>query len=71
MTTHAPLLHSPEGAAERLQCGRTLIYELLASGEIESVKIGRLRRIPDESLIAYVNKLRSRQPASGGGEQAA
>lgn len=71
MTTSAPLLHSPEGAAERLQCGRTLIYELMASGEIESIKIGRLRRIPDDALVAYVNKLRSRQLLTNEGDQAA
>lgn len=61
----SPLLHTPEAAAERLQCGRTLIYELLASGKLESVKIGRLRRIPDDALVAYVEKLRAEQPNGG------
>jgi excisionase family DNA binding protein len=54
------LLLSPERAAERLDIGRTLLYELLASGEIESVKLGRNRRIPAEALAAYVDRLRAR-----------
>lgn len=53
-----PLLHTPEAAAERLQCGRSLIYELMRSGEIESVKVGRLRRIPESALVDYVERLR-------------
>lgn len=52
------LLLTPECAAKQLSCGRTKIYELLRSGELESVKVGRLRRIPAESLAAYVARLR-------------
>lgn len=52
------VLLTPEVAAERLACGRTKIYELLRSGELESVKVGRLRRIPEDAIAAYVAKLR-------------
>jgi len=31
---------------ERLGCGRTFVYELISTGELETVKLGRLRRIP-------------------------
>jgi excisionase family DNA binding protein len=58
-----PLLHTPEEAAERLRCGRTTVYELMASGELESVKVGRLRRVPAVSLVAYVDRLRSGEAA--------
>lgn len=44
--------------AAALDCGRSLAYELVLSGQIKSVKIGRLRRIPQEDLEAYVAKLR-------------
>ena len=43
-----------EEAARRLSVGRTTMYALLASGEIPSVFIGRLRRIPAEALSNYV-----------------
>lgn len=43
-----------EEAARRLGVGRTTMYALLASGEVPSVTIGRLRRIPAEALNDYV-----------------
>lgn len=53
-----PLLLKVEEAAERLGIGRTLMYSLVMSGEIESVPIGRLRRIPTECLDEFVRRLR-------------
>lgn len=41
-----PLVLTIEQAAERLGIGRSLMYALVMSGEVESVTIGRLRRIP-------------------------
>jgi excisionase family DNA binding protein len=55
------LLLKVEQAAERLGLGRTIVWGLVTSGEIESVKIGRSRRIPTEALGAYVAKLRSNE----------
>ncbi|MBL7487615.1 helix-turn-helix domain-containing protein [Frankia sp. AgB1.9] len=52
------LLHTTAEAAEQLGISRSRVYELLASGELESICIGRLRRIPHDSLIAYVGRLR-------------
>ena len=43
-----------EEAARRLGVGRTTMYALIASGEVSSVRIGRLRRIPAEALSAYI-----------------
>lgn len=53
-----------EEAAARLGIGRTLMYRLVLSGEVESIPLGRLRRIPAECLDEYVARLRSahRQP---------
>ena len=53
------LLHSPEAAAALLDVGRSQIFELIARGEIESFKIGRLRKIPHDALTAYIERLRS------------
>ena len=54
------LLLRVEEAALRLQIGRTTMYELIRRGEIESVPIGRLRRIPAQCLDEYVAQLRTR-----------
>jgi excisionase family DNA binding protein len=43
-----------EEAARRLGVGRTTMYALVASGQVQSVRIGRLRRIPAEALAAYL-----------------
>jgi excisionase family DNA binding protein len=58
------LLLTVEEAAKRLRLGRTLVYRLISSGELESVKVGRLRRVPAECLPEYVATLRR----SGGSE---
>ena len=55
-----PLLLTVEQAADRLGIGRSLLYELLAAGDIDSVHVGRLRRIPVEALAEYVGALRER-----------
>jgi len=54
----AQLLLTVEQAARRLGVGRTTMYALIGSGEVESVPIGRLRRVPAECLAEYVNRLR-------------
>jgi excisionase family DNA binding protein len=55
------ILLTVKEAACVLGIGRTLMYSLVMSGEVESVPIGRLRRIPAECLPEYVAKLRASQ----------
>lgn len=52
-----PVLYSPAGAAMKLGCGTSTIYVLMDSGELESVKLGRSRRITAASIDRYVAKL--------------
>ncbi|OAA23603.1 DNA-binding protein, excisionase family [Frankia sp. EI5c] len=59
-----PVLHSPEGGARQLGISRAQMFKLLATGEVASVKIGRLRRIPHGSLVAYVERLQTEQGAA-------
>lgn len=54
-----PLLLRVEEAAKRLDIGRTTLYGLVMTGEIESVLVGRSRRIPAECLDEYVQRLRA------------
>jgi excisionase family DNA binding protein len=57
MTTAPRVLLTVEQAAERLGIGRSTMYDLLRGNEIESVTIGRLRRIPDSAVTDYINRL--------------
>lgn len=48
-------------ACDRLAVSRTTLNQLIADGRIESVKIGRARRIPEASLARFVQaQLRSK-----------
>ena len=53
----APLLLKPEEAADALGIARTRVYQLMRVGELRSVKIGKLRRIPVAALQAYIEEL--------------
>jgi excisionase family DNA binding protein len=50
----AKLLLTPEEAAGMLGIGRTKVYELIAGGQLRSVKIGRCRRITASALAEFV-----------------
>ncbi|MFJ8298782.1 helix-turn-helix domain-containing protein [Streptomyces sp. NPDC094447] len=45
-----------EEAARRLGIGRTKLYEYVSTGEIASVKIGSLRRIPAEAVNDFLTR---------------
>lgn len=59
------LLLRVEEAAHRLGIGRTSMYRLVMTGEVESVQIGGLRRIPAPCLEEYVERLRHHYPDPG------
>jgi len=75
MTEHAErplsrprrLLYSVEEAAYQLGIGRTFMFHLLATGEIDSFKIGKRRKIPRDALDGYIERLRSEQGALADG----
>ncbi len=45
---------SPAELSSWLMLGRTRTWELLASGEIPSYKVGRLRRIAKDDVYRYL-----------------
>lgn len=59
------LLLRVEEAALRLGIGRTSMYRLVRTGEVESVQIGGLRRIPAPCIEEYVDRLRHHEPHPG------
>lgn len=60
------LLNEIPEACERTGLRRSKMYELLASGEIESVKIGKRRLIPEEALENFVARLRGQSSGTPG-----
>jgi excisionase family DNA binding protein len=54
-----PLVYTIPEAATALRISRTKLYELLDSGEIESIHIGRGRKIPADALRIYIDRLRA------------
>lgn len=59
------LLLRPEEAAHALGIGRSAVYDALRTGELESVRIGRSRRIPTEAVERYVERLRELSDEDG------
>lgn len=53
------LLHTIPGAQEQLGIGRSTVYELIASGAIRTVKIGRRTLIAHDELARYVDRLKA------------
>ncbi|NEB81207.1 helix-turn-helix domain-containing protein [Streptomyces sp. SID14478] len=53
-----------EEAARRLSVGRTTMYALIRDGAVETVPIGRLRRVPVKAISAYLETHTQSRPAS-------
>jgi excisionase family DNA binding protein len=52
------VLYRPEEAAERLSISRWAVFRAIADGSLESVTLGRSRRIPAAAIDQYVERLR-------------
>ena len=53
--------YSIQETVERSGLGRTTVYELLKSGDLVSVKVGRRRLIPASALAEYFERLTAQQ----------
>jgi len=51
------LLLTVEEAAERIGICRSNMFKLIRRGEIQSVKVGRLRRVTPDALEDFVRRL--------------
>jgi excisionase family DNA binding protein len=54
--TRVQLLLTVEEAAEVLRVGRTTVFHLIRTGQIATVPIGRLRRVPMDALLQFVKE---------------
>ena len=50
------VLVTVDETAALLSLGRTMVYRLVLTGTIPSLKLGRTRRIPVAALYAYVER---------------
>jgi hypothetical protein len=66
-----PIAYRLAEALKVFPLGRTLLYEKLKSGEIESFHVGRARFIPRESLIRFMERQLAAQERGGNGAPAA
>lgn len=55
----AKLLRTVLETAEELRVGRSTVYELIRTKQLQTVKIGRCTRIPAVSIAAFVEQLSS------------
>lgn len=55
------VLYGVDEAASALRLSRSLIYELIRSGRLRSVKQGRRRLVPVSALEEYVASLESQR----------
>ena len=46
--------YTVEQVAEKLHVGRDKVYYLLRTGQLRSIKIGKLRRITEQQLAEFV-----------------
>lgn len=51
-----PVVLSVQQLAEVLQIGRNSAYDLVKSGQIRSIRIGKTIRIPQAALLEYLGK---------------
>lgn len=45
-------------ALERLALSRDKFYKLIRSGDLQTVKIGRARRVPEDAIEAFIDRHR-------------
>lgn len=65
MSSNEALLLDVKEAAERLSIGRAMAWEMVASGELPTVRIGRRRLVPAEALRRYVESLEAEAAQTG------
>jgi excisionase family DNA binding protein len=61
-----PMLLTVKDVEAELQLGRTRTYELVRSGELPVVRIGRVVRIPRDALRQWIDERAARPVASPG-----
>lgn len=56
-TTSAPVSNTIEVACERLGISRSGLYNLMATGQVRSIKLGGRRLIPERELLDLMDRM--------------
>ncbi|GEL18622.1 helix-turn-helix domain-containing protein [Pseudonocardia asaccharolytica] len=51
------VLLTAEEAAEALHVGRCTVYDLIRTGQLQSFKIGKLRRVPVDAVREFARRM--------------
>jgi len=51
------VLLTPEEVADALHVGRCTVYDLLRTNQLQSFKIGKLRRIPVDAVHEFIKRM--------------
>lgn len=51
-----PILLKVEEAAQLCNVSRSTVYDLMGKGEIPSIKVGRVRRIPRVAIDQFIER---------------
>jgi len=65
--TRLPILYTVEEVADILHIGRSTVFTLIKQGKLESIRLGRSRRVPIDAMQEYVNDLLSESRSNRNG----
>ena len=57
LAAEVPRLNSIEQVQTRLGIGRSMVFELIGSGKLRSVLIGRRRLVPETAIAEFIEAL--------------
>jgi excisionase family DNA binding protein len=63
-------LNSVEDVMERLKLGRSKVFEVIGSGALRSIKVGRRRLVSEAALVDFISRLEAGDVAVGGDDAA-
>jgi excisionase family DNA binding protein len=57
LAEHVARLNSVEQVMDRLNLKRSKVYQILGSGQLRSIKVGRRRLVSEAALVDFINDL--------------
>ena len=60
---NVPVMFDVKTVAKILSVSRSTVYELLRTGELKAVRIGRSRRVSQNQMVLYIHSLEEQSAA--------
>lgn len=60
---NVPVMFDVKTVAKILSVSRSTVYELLRTGELKAVRIGRSRRVSQNQMVLYIHSLEDQAAA--------